>query len=424
VNGQERRALADDVEAALRRHVLSTWFPRSVDRERGGFLQRFDRRWRPTPNGDWMLEFQARQTRSAARLAIAFPSDPTFAEAAIHGVRHLREVMWDRDHGGWYWLVGASRAPLADGLKHAHATSYALGAAALAYRATGDAGARELADEAFAWFDERGHDAEHGGYHGWLTRDGHPVLSAADVPAGRLDPLEHAPGLKDINVHGDWLEALGEYVEASGHTIAAERSAELAALFISKISNAAGEMHYAFHRDWSPQPGLERYGYIFSTATRLSAMPTLHGAMERARALLDHALASAASPRGGYIFAGAAGPPYAAHGESMRIRARAWWVQLEALRALTVFACAGEATQFEEPLQRQWAFIRREHLDEAWGGVYERAVGDLAIRHRPLSRYRNAGWLRKAWAWKDASHETDTFLAVIRALRGTGDGPL
>lgn len=422
MNFAERAALADDLEAVLRRHVGDAWFPRSIDRQAGGFLQDFDRKWQPRGAQDRMLEVQARQTRSAAVLAMAYPRETVFAEAAAHGFRYLRDVMWDREHGGWFWLVDRHGAPLAGGLKHGHSTAYAVAAATLVHRVTGEPGALDLAREGFAWFDARAHDVEHGGYHGWLTRDGKPVLSAAGAPPGTRDPLGHAPGLKDVNVHGDWLEALGQYAAESRDPVAGERVLELGALYVDRLSNPAGELHYAFHRDWSAQPGPEHYGYVFQAATRLSWATSTPGASDRSRALMAHALSAAAAPRGGYMFAGPAGPPSQSFGRSLFVPLRVAWVQFEALRALIAFACSDDpdARDYDEPLRRLWRFIRAQLLDEAWGGTYELAVSDLRPWQRPITRHWNPRALRKAHAWKDASHETDALTYAVQALRVNG----
>lgn len=144
--------------------------------------------------------------------------------------------------------------PLAGGLKQAHSTAYAIQACALTARATGETDALVFAQETFDWFDVRAHDQEFGGYHGWLTRSGQPVLGSTELGDSDLDPLGHAPGLKDLNVHGDWMEALPEYAEISGDRRANWRANELVEIFLTRISNPDGEIHYALHRDWWPQP--------------------------------------------------------------------------------------------------------------------------------------------------------------------------
>ena len=40
--------LADEMETTLRRDVLGVWFPRTVDKENGGFYSNFSRDWQRT----------------------------------------------------------------------------------------------------------------------------------------------------------------------------------------------------------------------------------------------------------------------------------------------------------------------------------------------------------------------------------------
>ena len=102
-------SLVGSIRETLRRHVVDVWFPRCIDRERGGYDCDFDRRWRRRGPQHRMLEFQARQMRSAARLALCFPSEDRFHEFALHGLRYLRDVMWDGEHGGFAVLSPAAK---------------------------------------------------------------------------------------------------------------------------------------------------------------------------------------------------------------------------------------------------------------------------------------------------------------------------
>src|SRR3712207_5569840 len=87
---------------ALDDHVVKAWFPRCIDREFGGFLCDFDQRWQLSGRNEKRLEFQARQTLTAAELFMASPSDTVLLEATKVGFSFLRNVMWDREYGGWY----------------------------------------------------------------------------------------------------------------------------------------------------------------------------------------------------------------------------------------------------------------------------------------------------------------------------------
>lgn len=417
--------IVTSIQETLRRHVIDAWFPRCIDRERGGYDCDFDRRWRRRGPQHRMLEFQARQMRSAARLALFFPHEDRFHDFALHGLRYLRDVMWDHQHGGWYTLVAADRSPLAGGTKHAHGTAYAVQACAVVFQATGDSDARALSEEAFEWFDTRAYGDEHGGYHGWLTREGRVIQSVEEVPSGAapVDPIAEAIGMRDINVHGDWLEGLNESASILNHDGMTERLEEIAQLFLDHITTAHGDVFYGFHDDWSPLPQPERFGHSFQTIERLiSAAPAVpQGDRLRERAFLigEHAFRHAARSGGGYVFFRATHAPEFLEGVRLVGRRRLWWVQLAALNALAIFATASrdDRKEYEEDLRRHWRFIQDSLIDSKYGGFYHVVPQDLA---RPLWLPRgldNRPELAKGSVWKDMSHEVDSFLATMRLLK-------
>jgi len=409
---------------ALERHVIDAWFPRCLNTESGGFLSDFNRRWRDRDTGQRMLEFQARQTRVCARLAMAFPEDARWQDWALHGLRFLRDRMWDRERGGWYWMVAPDGQPLAGATKHAHSGAYAVQTAALVFQATRERWALEHAEEAFHWYDRNAYDREFGGFHGWLTREGALISDRKLVPPGleAIDPLGHDLGLKDVNVQGDWFETLFDLAENSELARVRELRDEIGALYVDRMTNEAGEVYYAFHRDWMPQPGPEWYGYGFEATHRFLSgaqlIPSMGRMEARAAQAMRHTLAVAGLPGGGFAYAGPAGRPLNLEGHRLRSRARVWWVQFEAIRCLALYAAreSEPGPQFRR-LREHWAFVRRHLLDDRHGGVFPRTRHGL----RPWARadVPRQGWaFAKGHNWKDASHETGSLLMAIAALRG------
>jgi mannobiose 2-epimerase len=62
--------LATEMEQTLRRDVLGVWFPRSIDKDAGGFYSNFTRDWqRATSEGKFSV-FQGRMTWVAAQVSI------------------------------------------------------------------------------------------------------------------------------------------------------------------------------------------------------------------------------------------------------------------------------------------------------------------------------------------------------------------
>src|ERR1051325_5407705 len=244
-----------DFQAALRRHVIDVWFPRCLDLKHGGFLSGFGRDWQACGAQQKLLEFQARQTRAAAELIRYFPADEKLRQAAEHGFRFLREIMWDRQAGGWFHRTDRAGAPLESNTKHAHGIAYAIGACAAVHAATGQAGASELACEGFDWLDRCAHDECYGGYFGWLKQDGTPIREPADCPwAAQSDPIDTPIGFKDINVHSDLFDTFLYLCRLKIEPRVSERLKELADVICRRVITPSGALFYFFEGDFTPVP--------------------------------------------------------------------------------------------------------------------------------------------------------------------------
>jgi mannobiose 2-epimerase len=331
--------------------------------------------------------------------------------------------MADGEQGGWYWMVDSAGNPLSEASKHAHGTAYVLDAGVEVYRLTGEPDALDVARGAFEWLEATVHDSTAGGYFGWTTRAGRqitdPEAAAHSERPGR-DPLGHSADLKDANVHSDVLEALTLLFEVWSEPIVRERLAEVYALLTERFATPRGSMFYLVYPDFTPVPGVERYGYPFQTASRLPAAAEIIGisrmtALSATRALVDHATARAWDEvRGGMIEAGPATEPYELSGVSLRVSLRHGWVQIEALKAhLLLGMHDGPASGYIAQYERELEFVEREFLDRKFGGWYPTARSDIPGRRSLLGRVISKGNI-----WKDASHEADFYLTSIRMLRG------
>jgi mannobiose 2-epimerase len=421
-----RSAHAAALRLGLTRNVIEPWFPRSIDRIDGGFLSGFDYRWRPYGAQERLLEFQARQTRTAARLGVALPTDKAWPDVTSHGVRYLDQVMHDRVDGGWFALMTRDGQPLLGGTKHAHGTAYLISAGVEAFRLTGDALPLAIAHDAFSWLEGALHDADYGGYYGWATRSGKVIRGTADLPAdlrGRdKDHLGHGIGLKDANVHSDLLEALTLLAGVSDQPLVATRLAEVYDVLLAHFITPSGAVHYLAHADLSPLPGLERYGYPLQSGHRLFGAAQLLGrsqaeAGSMATRMLDHVLAFGwDADRGGFVEAGPAAEPVTLAGTRLRVRKRPWWVQTEAVKLLLQFVVDDSAPpRYRDMFERELEVLAREFVDNRRGGWEMSARADWPRRLRLPGR-----GLPKADLWKDASHESDMYLMAIRMLRGLG----
>ena len=104
--------LVPAIEKNLRQNVIPFWFPRAVDREHGGYTVHYGPNGEPLPGGTKAIVTQARTLWLASRLVRSEFTQPGLREAADAGFRFLRDRMWDREHGGFFWEVDGTGAVL------------------------------------------------------------------------------------------------------------------------------------------------------------------------------------------------------------------------------------------------------------------------------------------------------------------------
>jgi mannobiose 2-epimerase len=424
-----RMLRAEDFESVLRRHVLDAWYPRCLDVEHGGFLCDFDRAWQSCGPQEKLQEFQARQTWMAADAARAYPGEPHWREAAQHGFRFLNDVLWDHEAGGWYHLLDRAGRPLESGTKHTHGFAYAISACVAHYTATGDPAALRLGQEAFAWIDRHAHDARHGGYFGFLRRDGTPILDPAQCPwKSELDTIGTSIGLKDLNVQSDFLEAVAMLYEVWPDPCVGERLHEMIAVVGDRMFHPGlGAMYFYVTPDWRPVPHLSQVGYQCQSAYRLMLAGGVTGGADRtrdiARRLVDNVVRCAFDGNeGGFYYLAPGALPLELEGRDVRVRLKAWWVQAEALRALIMMhGFFPDERRYLPPLEATWRYFERHVTDHRFGGIYTSGLDGVARWQRVLGgRFAPGEVTRKGSRWKDASHEGRALLFCMRSLRGVG----
>jgi|SRR5688572_2420321 len=421
--------LIDELKSALRRHVVDAWFPHSIDMEDGGFFSDFDRRWRPNGPQDKLLEFQARHTLFAADAARHYPEDSGLRKAADHGFKFLRDVLWDREFGGWYHSVDRAGKPIEHHTKHIHGFAYALSACSSYYDLTGNVEAQGLANDAFEWMEQYARDQVHGGYFGFLLRDGKVVHDRSMSPYPHdLDTVGTEIGFKDLNVHSDLLETFVLMFRSWRDPRIGDRLAEAVEIVADRMVNpTTGSMHFFVTADWRPVPHLIRVGYQSHSAYRLllALGLTSHDALIRRMAprIMDSAIRYAKADTEGYYYAAPGAFPVVLHDHPIRAHRRVWWVQMEALKALlAVSRFVADPAPYLELFEEQWRYIRKLFLDERFGGMYMYGLDNARVWHRRFgARLAPAALTRKGDVWKDASHEGRALLYCIETLSAPPD---
>lgn len=416
---QDVRGLREQVDGLVRSQLNELWYPRSLDRERGGFHQTFARDWSALPDENRFLVYQARMTWTAAAFAeYADEHREAFLEYARHGIAYLDEVMRDHEQGGFHWLLDA-RGEVDPNLgtdKHVYGTAFVVYAGARAYEATRDERALQVARDAFDWLEAHAHDPEHGGYFEDLTREGTPIVAwSQDEPISkRIGRLSTYYGFKTMNAHIHLLEAVAELAKVDSRPVVKERLAELLAIVRDRIAAEPGTLNLYLTRDWQATAAHDSFGhdvetaYLLVEAAEVLGIPDDEHTWHMARRLVDHALDWGWDDRhGGFYDKGEA-----FNGAAFDLD-KVWWTQVEGLNALLVMhrRYGDQTDRYWQAFLKQWQFINQSMIDPEHGGFYNETTREGAL----------VGDDRKATQWKACYHTGRALMNVARLL-GELDG--
>jgi cellobiose epimerase len=383
------------LERLLVENVLGFWDERVIDPD-GGYRLAFDAWGRRRPARRRRAVTQARTTWFYSRLARSPYGEPRHLEWAAHGIAYLRERMWDRSHGGFFWEVDADGPT--DDRKHLYGQAFGLLALAEFSRAAQVESAHELAQELLDLIDRRAHDTRFGGYvesrlHNWRPE-----------PVGSTNPLGVPAGDKTVNTHMHLMSALAALVEVAPADGPREPLRELVSLLgeraLSRSPTSYPDRH---HEDWSPVPGWRSsFGHDVE-ATWLSMrscrvlgdsdammLPVWQGLWKNA---LDHGL----DHESGGIYQG--GEP----GQRADQLAKVWWVQAEALVSARLMQGRTGDPRYEEAFLRILDWIVRGQADWERGDWYGVIAPDGTVTGS------------KAGAWECPFHQGRALLECLTA---------
>jgi mannobiose 2-epimerase len=402
--------LATEAETALHNDVLGVWFPRAVDKQKGGFHSHFTRDWQWAPSDGKFSVFQGRMTWVASQVVLREPArKDEYAPIVRQALDFLQNVMWDKQDGGFFWGLDddGKITPGFTDHKHLYGISFCIYGAAAAYKATADPRALSLAKDAFLWIEKHAHDSANGGYFEWLTRDGKPVQPHA--PDGQLEIAPVGPaGYKSMNTHIHLLESLTELYQVWPDPTLRDRLEEMLLIVRDKICVKPGVMNLYFTPAWQPIPDHDSYGHDVETAyLMLETDEILHKAAspqtERmAKMLVDHALAYGWDDKNGGFFG--EGTTF---GKAENTN-KEWWVEVEGLNALLLMhqRYGKQNPVYFQRFLAQWAFIKNHTIDPQFHGLYNLTTAE------GTSLTQDKGSI-----WKAAYHDGRAFWNVSERLR-------
>lgn len=418
-------AVLPEVEEELANGVLAAFYPRAVDTDSGGYFSAFDSAWNRLPDQQKMVVSQSRHIWTLTQAAAFYPHDTSFAPMADHGYRFLSEVMWDTLHGGFYWMVSRSGKPVGDGIKQTYGEAFALYALSAYYSLRKDSAALDLAKKTFYWIETHAHDSVHGGYHGFLTREGR-VLSRTDAK-----PTAETIGLKDQNVMIHLLEAFTALYAVWPDPLVRTRLEECLRLIRDTITQPKGYLHLYFYPDWTPyslrdssEAARQRLHYYSDHVSGGHDVETAFLMLEAAEALgwegeemektrtigrrmLDHCLDNLWDEEKGGIYD--QGYYYEKNGPITVVNHhKNWWAQAEGLNAWLLFHTLYPGDpRYPEAFLKQWKYIKTYVLDSTHRGWYS-----LGLDTAPEASGGN-----KAHIWKASYHDGRSLMHVSHLLK-------
>jgi cellobiose epimerase len=391
-NNGEADKIAAEIEFSLKNELLDTWYPASVDSVYGGFLSSFSHDFKPEGIQDKMIVTQARHTWVTAKASEKYPNESHFINCAAHGFRFLRDVLWDKQYGGFHTLVNREGKvkSRAEEEKTAYGNAFAIYALSAYHQASGDEEALELAKKTFLWLEKYSHDSVYKGYYQHMYRNGSHFIRDTSVP------LSAEFGYKDQNSTIHLLEAFTELYRIWPDKLLRERLEELFYLIRDRIVTPNGYMLLFFTPDWTPVSFRDSSRNFIKEASYIDHVSFGHDVevayllLETAKALgykddqatlsvakklTDHALNNGWDDEsGGFYDEG-----YYFKGEDLLTvtkDTKNWWAQAEGLNTLLLMSKLfhNDKTDYYGKFVKQWNYIKiylidHEHGDWFPGGL-------------------------------------------------------
>jgi cellobiose epimerase len=424
---EKRLAIAAAMEASMRHDVLDKWYPLNIDTLYGGYLSAFTYDFKPAESQDKMIVTQARHIWSNSKAAKFYPKEAQYVTHAAHGFKFLRDLMWDKEFGGFYQMIDRQGNVKAnDTIKTAYGNAFGIFALAAYYDVSGDTAALGLAKRAFMWLEKKSHDRKLKGYYQHLKRDGTPIKRPKGTPS--TSDL----GYKDQNSSIHLLEAFTELYSVWPDALVKKRLTEMLELIRDTIVTSRGSLTLFLLPDWTPvsfrdsskQVVLDHakldhisFGHDIETAFLLLEASAALGlkndtTTERiAKKMVDHCLRKGWDDSvGGFYDEG-----YYFKGDTSITIIRDtknWWAQAEGMNTLLLMAdkYPNDNMRYMEKFEKQWNYCNVYLIDHVNGDWY--AGG--------LDKQPDMKTALKGNIWKGNYHQLRSLIHCIERLRGQG----
>ena len=420
-----------DMDKLLFENMLPVWYPRVIDNEKGGYFSDFTYDWKPEGSQQKMIVTQARHVWSLAQLKM-FTKEDVYATYAKHGYVFLKDVMWDRVHGGFYNLVERNGIPVKEKdagiiLKNAYGNAFGLYALATLYEATKEEEVLAFAKKVFLWLENNSYDPVYGGYYQFLTEE----RKAIKTGWGGVPP-------KDQNSSIHLMEAFTQLYAVWPDPLVKKRLSEMIYLIRDKMTHEKGYLQLFFANDFTPfslrdslpevqqkRWNLDHVSYGHDIETAFLLMDASQKLMDKepedellkkehqktldiGKKMVNHGLKWGWDDKTAGVYD--AGYYYKLNDSPGIIKdTKNWWAQSETLNTLWYFhqLYPNDPMNYQKLFVEQWDFIKKYLIDWENGDWYASS----------LDKDPQAKFGRKSNIWKGNYHTIRTLINVMNGIK-------
>jgi mannose/cellobiose epimerase-like protein (N-acyl-D-glucosamine 2-epimerase family) len=246
MNKNDVLALKKEAENHLVNELLPFWTSRMKDEVNGGFLTHFDKDGNDSGEDEKSLIAQTRCLYTVSSAHRAGYGNGQFAILARHGADFLINKMWDKEFGGFYWMMDRKGNVKID-QKIIYGHSFAIYSLSEYTLATGDPRGIEYAEKVFDMIQKYCVDSMYGGYWEMFHRDW--ILCGPGSQGGDR---------KTLDVHMHLMEAFTTLFECTGKDVHRRKLLEVIDLLIYRIIHPVYKTGIPqFYKDWTVAPQIK-----------------------------------------------------------------------------------------------------------------------------------------------------------------------
>ena len=246
MNKTELLQYKQEAEKHLSNELLPFWTARMIDDVNGGYLTHYDKDGNDTGEDEKSLIAQTRCLYTCASAHRAGYGNGLFATMAKHGVDFLINKMWDKEFGGFYWMMDRKGNVKID-QKIIYGHSFAIYSLSEYTLATGDPTGIEYARKVFDLIQKYCVDTMYGGYWEMFKRDW-----------TLCGPGSQGGDRKTLDVHMHLMEAFTTLYECTGEEVHRRKLLEDIDLLINRIIHPVYKTGIPqFFKDWTVAPQIK-----------------------------------------------------------------------------------------------------------------------------------------------------------------------